>query len=454
VLEAALRRDAARGASVVGLAVSGGADSAVLLTRAARVWRRGLPRLVVFHVDHGVRGAEGAADAAYVARLAATASLPFHALRIDAAPPARNREPRRATEGRLREARYRLLARAIADFGAGALYTAHHRDDQVETLVLAALRGAGLRGLSAMPRRRRYGAPAHPFVQLVRPLLRVDRATLASIATAERLEPRFDPTNRDTRHRRNHVRHVVLPRLRRELGAPLDDHLLRLARLARIAAWRAGRGRGERSDVIHATLRRATESSPTRRVVLALVAQLDAGDERPVALGRDVFAIPRAAGVEVVRGIARDVPGFVVRVSRHAGRAPRLLAALAALDPAARRARLDARGTAYLDPARLDFAEAGSALAVRTRRPGDRYRPLRAAHEIRLKRLLIDRKIDVAARASLPVLTDAQGIVAVAGLPPADRGALTTASRDVLRVTFRHGPTPGRTARIDRPFLA
>ena len=126
------------------------------------------------------------------------------------------------------------------------------RDDRVEGVVLAALRGAGLHGLGGMRRRRRLAAGT-PIV-LLRPLLDFPRAALAPGAVAHR----EDETNRDLRYLRNRVRHVVLPALRGADPERFDRRIVRLARLARSTTRRLERGGDARgrvrrgSSVLHA----------------------------------------------------------------------------------------------------------------------------------------------------------------------------------------------------------
>lgn len=173
----------------VAVAVSGGLDSVALLDllHATTGLHGGVLQVVT--VDHGIR-AEGEADATFVADLAASRGLACDVLRLGLGPA--------AGEGAARAARYRAFETVQADVVA----LAHHRDDQVETAVLAWIRGAGSRGLGGMPRRRgRY----------VRPLLDVPRATLAAWVAHRALPWREDATNATLHTVRNVVRHRWLP---------------------------------------------------------------------------------------------------------------------------------------------------------------------------------------------------------------------------------------------------
>src|SRR5271154_4472708 len=141
------------------LALSGGADSAALLAAAVAADFRGLP-LRALHIDHGLQAA-AAEFRATCARLCERLGVALTIISV-----AVEAQPGASLEAAARDARYTALATAL-DAGEGLL-TADHREDQAETVLLQALRGAGVKGLSAMPICRVFGAGWH-----VRPLLDV-----------------------------------------------------------------------------------------------------------------------------------------------------------------------------------------------------------------------------------------------------------------------------------------
>jgi len=212
----------ADGETVV-VAVSGGADSVAL---AAALRRVGLCELHLGHVDHGLR-AEARADADFVAELARRWDLPFHIERIDT--PALARQWGTGIEAAARRGRYEALRAIAEDVRAQAVAVAHHRGDQVETVLQRVVRGTHLRGLGGM----RPGRPLTATIRLVRPLLWASRRDVEAFCRAEGLAWRTDHTNRQTDFTRNFIRHEVLPLLRRRLNARADDALIRLAAAAR-----------------------------------------------------------------------------------------------------------------------------------------------------------------------------------------------------------------------------
>ncbi len=183
------------------VAYSGGCDSHVLL-HLLSVLRAQLPgRLAAVHVDHGL-SMDAPRWVAHCRRVCRRLSVPLEVLRVEA----RNRRGE-SPEAAARRARYQALAELMAP--GECLLTAHHRDDQAETLLLQLLRGSGPRGLAAMPARIPFAGGMH-----LRPLLDFERAALRAYARREGLEWVEDESNFDAGIRRNFLRHQVLPLLR------------------------------------------------------------------------------------------------------------------------------------------------------------------------------------------------------------------------------------------------
>ncbi|MEE4380992.1 MAG: tRNA lysidine(34) synthetase TilS [Pseudomonadales bacterium] len=182
------------------VACSGGLDSMTLLASLVRLHRsRGLPPPRALHVHHGLQR-EADAWAAFVAEACARWDVPLRSERV------RVTATGGGPEADARAARHRCFEAVL---GPGEhLLCAHHRDDQVETVLLRLLRGAGPAGLAGMAPRRRLGAG-----WLTRPLLELDRAQLAAAAEELGLAWIDDPTNADAGFDRNHLRHRVLPAL-------------------------------------------------------------------------------------------------------------------------------------------------------------------------------------------------------------------------------------------------
>lgn len=176
------------------VAFSGGLDSTVLLHLLASL--ANIPPLRAVHVHHGL---QTAADAwpEHCQSICDSLGVPLQVIRVQVQPGA-------SLERAARDARYQAFAEVLGE--GEVMLTGQHRDDQAETLLFRLLRGAGVRGLAAMPARRPL-AGGH----LVRPLLDASRAELEVYAQEHQLKWIEDPSNADPRFSRNYLRHRVLP---------------------------------------------------------------------------------------------------------------------------------------------------------------------------------------------------------------------------------------------------
>ncbi len=189
-------RDASRRYVV---AYSGGMDSHVLLhTLAGQRGPTGDGELRAVYIDHGLQR-DAARWAKHCAAVCVALDVSFRAVSVDARP-----RVDESPEAAARRARYAALAEILAP--GECLLTAHHQDDQAETLLLQLLRGAGPHGLAAMPTAALFGSGAH-----VRPLLDFSRAQLVEYAREHDLRWIEDPSNFQVHYDRNHLRHQVWP---------------------------------------------------------------------------------------------------------------------------------------------------------------------------------------------------------------------------------------------------
>ena len=214
--------------------VSGGRDSVALLHGLVAA---GYGRLVVCHLDHGIRGAAARADARFTQRMADKLDLPVEPGRTDV--PALAKQEKLSLETAARRARYEFFAAVAGRRRCRTVFLAHHADDQVETFLFNLLRGAGTAGLGAMAAdsERTVGRRR---LRLLRPLLGVWRAEIDDYLAANRLRWRDDRTNADPTHAtRNRLRLEVLPLLERTMGREVKPALWRTADILRAEeAWR------------------------------------------------------------------------------------------------------------------------------------------------------------------------------------------------------------------------
>ena len=190
------------------IGLSGGVDSVVLLHVLLTLAEHFCWKLSAVHVHHGI-SPHADAWAAFCADLCATHNIPLHIEKVDITPLRAH-----GIEAAARQLRHAAFARQSCDFVA----LAHHADDQAETLLLQLLRGAGVRGASAMPViSERLGLP-----RLIRPLLNFPRREILDYAVAHELRWIEDESNADDNYPRNFLRHRVLPLLGEKFPAYRD----------------------------------------------------------------------------------------------------------------------------------------------------------------------------------------------------------------------------------------
>ncbi|HTT68709.1 MAG TPA: tRNA lysidine(34) synthetase TilS [Gemmatimonadales bacterium] len=398
------------------LAVSGGGDSLAMLDLFATLAAELGLGLVVAHADHGI-AADSATVAAGVveqARRRYGLETVVGTLRLGAG----------ASETRARLARYRFLRAVQAERGARYLVTAHHADDQVETVLLRVLRGSAPAGLKGIDARGRGGKG------LVRPLLPFRHAELLAHARGAGLVVAQDPANGDPRHLRSWVRGTLLPVVRERLG-DADVALLALARHAarEVRAWDAV------IDLLPGLALRCTEG----RVEVARAALR--GYDNTLA-GR----ILRAAAARAGLGLAPAAAARLARFSARASSGRRLalgqgLVAEAAFDalvvarsaPAPEAFALEAsRGEMAFgaislawrpEPAPATLPRAGwttwlaaGGLSVRAARAGDAVSPIGGVGRRKVSRLLMEARVPRAVRPAYPVVTGGDDVLWVPGV--------------------------------------
>ncbi len=430
------------GPLAVGL--SGGADSVYLLLA---LWADPdvRPRLRAWHFDHRVRGEASAADAAFCAELCAAFAVPFTSGARAASGP--------ASEADLRADRDAFFRAARAAQGVRLLATAHHLDDQVETMLMRLGQGAGPVGLAA-PRVRQDFRDGHVRW---RPLLAAGlrKADLRSALRVAGLPWREDATNADGVARRNRVRAWLANGAEAALGPGYVEGFARAARIQgdlaeALRAW--GRQLGVEVDAegrLPVAGLRGAPAALVRLLVQDFLHGRGIGEASAESLAPLLAAI--AAGADTRTSVAGEVlrlrGGWLARESDAS--APGLGGALRPLPIGvvaaglrAEHVEVDAATWARLSrgeipPAREVFLRAPAAkLGWRGRLPGDRYRPLGAPGEAKVSDLLINRKVPAELRDALPVVLAGEELLWVPGLPPADSHRLTGPAKGALRLTW------------------
>jgi tRNA(Ile)-lysidine synthase len=406
------------------VAVSGGRDSMVLLY----LLRHCSParELIVAHLDHAMRP-ESASDARWLRGVCSAWELPLVTTRLEVAP---------RGETQARAERYAFLRRAAREHGAEALVTAHHADDQAETVLFRALRGTGLGGLAGI---REVSAGG-----LVRPLLPFWRSELQEFAERNHIRWREDATNQASGAARNRIRHRLLP-LAEELVAPgARANLVRLSRLAADAdsalerqARRAELAivREESGAVLLARsgLREYDEAVGSRvlRNALRRFGMVPGGTGTRRAL-QFIMRSPSGRVLELPGGVRLSIEFDLARITRDDPPTPDQPLVFNAPGPAEEleqtawvggrqfgfRARVGRAGDAHRGGetgVAVPLAAIRFPCALRGWQPGDKLRTPGGTKS--LKKLFVERRIPRSERHRLPVLADSAGrVLWVAGV--------------------------------------
>ena len=438
-------------------AVSGGADSMCLLHLLSSLAKEGGFRVSAAHYNHSLRGAESDRDAAFVAEWCALRGIPCI---VGAGDVGREAELRGlGVEETARQMRYEFL-RTVADTtGCDRIATAHSADDNLETLLLHLVRGAGLHGLAGIPPRRG---------DIVRPLLTTARADIMAYLEEHHVPHVEDSTNTDEAYARNRIRRQVVPVLRQlnprltESAAETmgylraDDDFLnaQAAAACRNARW------AEDDLVIEARYIAQLPAAIAPRAVRRLLEMM--GDGGAVNCS--------AAHLKAVVGLARgDDPSAVVHLpgGRLAQRVykelllttqspplPPFLPTPLALDGETEVAgtpwRVRCRPVRCPDgsdrqPGVLYLAREALAppLVLRPRQTGDEISLPRRGGTKSLKKLFIDEKVPRRERERIPVLADGRGVAAVAGFGP-DQGRTAQPGQSAYEILFWKKDDKGR----------
>ncbi len=451
-----------RGVRRLGLAVSGGADSVALFHLLLPLCRSAGVRPFVLHLNHGLR-AEAAAEADFVRALAEAAGVPFRSAQADLASCPHAGE---SLEMAARAARQAFFASCCRADRLDAIATGHHADDVAETLLLRLFRGAGAAGLSGL----RASAPAAPEwahaagrpYRLIRPLLTHSRAALRAWLEQSARTWLEDGSNRCCEIPRNRLRHLLLPRLEQEAGAPLRANLCRTADLLRAddalldtLAERRLRtvAPGLRLDLRR--LNRQPEALRRRLLRLWLFRQglAEAGFERVRQLSELCRSSAPGGRLQLAPGRFAAREGDVLELVRAARAAPApqdVLPACGTLvwdgleiasEPGAGiRSEANGVGT-YPAACSLDAAALeGRPVRVRARRPGDRIAPTGLRGSKKLQDLFVDAKIPSARRAHIPVFTVGDDVAWIPGYRVARAYAVRTPEAPCLHLTVRAAP--------------
>ena len=438
------------------VAVSGGVDSVVLLEVLCLLEPEFSLELVIAHLDHGLRGKEAKEDARFVASLGKAKGVPVIREEIDVARV--SEEERLSLEEAGHRVRRRFLEQASQQVGATRIALGHTLNDRAETLLFNLIRGAGPTGLVGI---RPVSLP------YIRPLIDTSREEILSFARLNGLAWREDRTNQDLTFSRNRIRHQIIPLLEqmnpRFLEALHRTSDLLLEEQAALETlldrpWEEVRAFDDKGEVVFHRYQLAELSSGLMGLLLRWGIAHTRGDLQGIEKVH-IDALRRLVCSSQSHG-ELDLPGLAVRVQN---------------DELLLSTQIKAKACPYEFPVKLgktEFSSLGIAielsikeregslehlmkdgrtvevadadqvhfpLHLRSRRPGDRFRPLGMNHEKKLKDLLSDEHIPFFKRDALPLLCDQERIIWVVGVRLSDAVRVTAQTRRVLVMGMEEG---------------
>jgi len=449
----------------VGVAVSGGPDSVLLLHFMHRLAGEVGLALAAVHFNHRLRGAESDGDEALVRGLADSLHIGY--IRDEAEVARVARERRGNLEAVARDLRYRFFFRLVEQEQLDRVATAHTANDQAETVLMRLLRGTGTRGLGGI----------YPLLEgkVVRPFLEVTRHEIMQEVADRGLPFRIDSSNLNIQLRRNKIRAELLPLLAKEYNPEIVPLLNRFAERARddeaclerwardwANPWRVRDGEEERIST------RALLELPTALVRRVLRQMVQAVLGTPSGLTHAHIEALRRFAARAQSGRSQTLPGGVVARKEFSW-----------LVVGPGRPGMDNSGYSYPvtipgefsipeigltlhfkilnhgdpgqgynlhKPTGLDPQKLGGDLTLRNWRVGDRFCPVGCRRVRKLKELFLERKIPEVRRKGWPVLLSAGQLVWVRGFPPGRDVAATDDTARVL-IVEEEPSRPSRAAR-------
>lgn len=459
------------------VAVSGGADSLCLLHILNRLCgpekRYPQVQLHIVHLNHLLRGGDSDRDAAYVEQIAHTWGLPITVGTVDVSQFARTKHL--SLEEAARIARYQFLREAAQ---GQPIAVAHHADDQVETLLLHLLRGGGLASMVGMQPRRG---------DIIRPLLAVHRSDILVYCREHAIVPVEDSSNADTHFLRNRIRHELLP-LMESMNPGIRSTLLRNAEVVSVdMQYIETQVDAIEPDVVltqekngftvsvpallarplslqRHLLRRITArlyggQSPLEPRHYTLIEQFlqhdNQGEQRMLHLPAQLRLVRIVNSVRIYRiaeesmpiksasaeenllpipgqSVIKGTPWLAMAEEIAEDITQQVLPALSREDwSEVWRLLPTNRHTVYIDGNTVD-----TVLPVRTRRPGDRIRPLGMTHEKKVQDILVDSHIARAERDGIPLFFSTGHCIWLAGVCIADSVRLTSTTRRIVRLSI------------------
>lgn len=437
------------------VAVSGGADSMVLLASLVALAPVLKLELVVAHLNHCLRESASDKDEDFVMSVAQVLDLPFVSEKKDIAAMSKSEKLSLETAGR--KARYHFLERQREKTGSSKIATGHHAGDQAETVLMNLIRGSGFRGLSGIPARRG---------NIIRPLLFASRDEILQFASINEVAYRQDSSNQTTEFKRNRVRHELIPLLERQFNMQVFNRLNAFSQVCR-----------EGDEFLRFEARKALKNCLLEQKPGKLTLDIGRFCSYFTILQKYVlFEAFELAGIvgavqnfNQINGILESIvkrrsgsshhfsPGWTIGVEHSGIVIRRRSEQLPLICPLKIGETVSVPGYGYrflaewhisgtvdhkADPD-TELVDAGkidvNSLKIRSVQAGDWFFPLGMSHRQKLSDFLINQKVPVHARSEAVVLTSRDDIVWLCGYRLDHRFRIRPGTRQTLKLKMEYG---------------
>ncbi len=419
------------------VAVSGGPDSVALLLALLKIKKEYSLTLGVAHVNYHLRKNESNKDRDFVKKLAEKYGLPFFAAEINGKKEFKGGD----LQEKAREFRYAFFSEAVRELKAGKLAIGHNRDDQVETVLMRFLRGAGAGGLTGIPVKRGFA----PGVTLIRPLFETKREAIELFLKKNKIRARRDKSNYKDVYLRNKLRLRLLPLLKKEYNNRIEENIFRMAEILapeddflRKEALKTIKNAGGEYFIPEKALN-ALPAGLKQRALRELI-RLEKGDLKGLESKHLTGVAEQKKSRSLPGGRSLLCTGgkiIVVKNKETTGPESKRLKVPGITVFGNKKVAVTIKDMVKYfggkNEAFLDAKKVSPPLFLRSRRAGDRFMPFGMTKYKKVQDFMVDEKIPAYKRAQVPVLTDDRGeILWLAGYRPDERFRVTKKTKKII----------------------
>lgn len=408
--------------------VSGGADSSVMLHLLAKCKFK----VAVAHCNFMLRGADSDGDEDFVRQLAERYQMPFFSIRFDTL--AYADEHKISVEMAARELRYNWFAKLADEHHFDRILTAHHLNDNIETLFLNLSRGTGINGITGISARNG---------NIVRPLLFATRAQIEDYARLNKIEFRTDITNLSDDYQRNIVRHQIVP-VMKQINPAFEDRMLKNFKYMRQASdiydWYVGKAKSEiltrNGDEIRIDVDALLRQEFVESVLFECVRPYGFNSAQVESMMKIVGQKSGSTFTSSTHNLLIDRESIIIRPIRTDNFQQLQIGEPQNVDSVGLKMEVVPISDFKLDKspnvACLDLGKLQFPLTIRRWRHGDYFYPIGMNRAKKLSDFFIDNKVDVFAKESALVLTSGDKIAWIVGYRPDNRFKIDANTRSVL----------------------